>query len=313
VNQLETPVALLVFNRPEHTRRVFAAIAAARPVRLLIIADGPRANRNGERQLCDDVRKVVAAVDWPCNVETNFSEENLGCCRRVISGLDWAFSLVEEAIIVEDDCLPDPTFFPYCAELLKRYRDCDQVGIIGGFNPMQQSFPFPYSYYFTRTVPIWGWATWRRTWQKYDEHLTTWPAVKQGKLLERAWGERGPSKLWTRIFDNTHAGVGADTWDYQLVYSLWTRNLLNVIPCRNLIQNIGFGEEATHTRNADPGLKLQRQKLDFPLRHPPAITDWPDYARSLHHRFTSPSLLRRARTRIEFMLLGAISNKTKVS
>ncbi len=305
MKQLETPVALMVFNRPEATRRVFAAVAAARPNHLLVVADGPRPDRKGERQLCDEVRKIVSAVDWPCKVETSFSEENLGCRRRIISGLDWVFSLVEEAIILEDDCLPDPTFFPYCTELLERYRDCDQVGIIGGFNPLPQSFPLPYSYYFTRQVLIWGWATWRRTWQKYDAHLTTWPEVRKGKLLELMWREPSLYELWTGIFDKVHAGQGPDSWDYQLVYSLWTRNLLNVVPSRNLIQNIGFDEEATHTKTADPGLKIQAQNLDFPLTHPPAMTDWPDYAESIQHRFTSPSLLRRLRTRIESALSRA--------
>lgn len=305
MKQLETPVALMVFNRPRPTRRVFAAIAEARPIRLLVIADGPRAGRQGERQLCDEVRKIVSAVDWPCKVETNFSEENLGCRKRVISGLDWVFSLAEEAIILEDDCLPSPSFFPYCAELLERYRDCEQIGIIGGFNAMQHSFPFSYSYYFTRQVQIWGWATWRRTWQQYDPSLKAWPEIKNGRLLELMWRKQKQHRLWTGIFDKVHAGLGPDTWDYQLVYSLWTRNLLNVIPRQNLIQNIGFDEDATHTKKADPGLKIQAQNLDFPLVHPPAMIDWPDYAESFHHRFNSPSLLRRVRTRIESALSRA--------
>jgi hypothetical protein len=309
MQQLETPVALMVFNRPEPTRLVFAAVAAARPTRLLVVADGPRSDKEGERQLCDAVRAIVSKVDWPCKVETNFSEENLGCRRRVISGLDWVFSLVDEAIIIEDDCLPDPTFFPYCAELLERYRDCEQVGIISGFNPIQHTLPFPYSYYFTRMVQIWGWATWRRTWQRYDASLTAWPAIKQGRLLEKVWREPKICKLWTGIFDKVHAGVGPDSWDYQLVYSLWTQNLLNVVPSRNLIQNIGFDEEATHTKKADPGLKIQAQNLDFPITHPPAIIDWPDYAESIHRRFIFPGLLRRARTRIESLLSRAISSE----
>lgn len=301
----------MVFNRPGPTRLVFAAIASARPDRLLVIADGPRSDRKGEQQLCDEVRRIVSNVDWPCKVETNFSDQNLGCRRRVISGLDWVFSLVEEAIILEDDCLPDPTFFPYCAELLDRYRDCDQIGIIGGFNPMQRSFPFPYSYYFTRMVQIWGWATWRRTWRKYDPSLTNWPEIKNSRLLELMWRRRKEAKMWTEIFDRIHAGVGPDTWDYQLVYSLWSQNLLNIVPSRNLIQNIGFGEEATHTKKADPGLKIQAQTLTFPMTHPPAILDWPEYAESFNRRFTSPSLLRRVRTKFESIFGRATSRETR--
>jgi len=302
MNQLQTPVTFIVFNRPEPTRRVFAAIAAARPSRLLIIADGPRADRKGESQLCDEVRKIVSDVHWPCKVETNFSEENLGCRRRVISGLDWVFSLVEEAIILEDDCLPNPTFFPYCAELLERYRDCEQIAIIGGFNPLQESFPFPYSYYFTRLVLIWGWATWRRTWQNYDEHMTLWPEVKKGELLKLMWKARKPRKQWTSIFDSNYKGVGPNSWDYQLIYSLWVRNFLNIVPRRNLIQNIGFGEEATHTKRADPGFKIESQDLSFPITHPPAVMDWPDYAKTYQDRFYTPSLWGRIFRKIGFLL-----------
>jgi hypothetical protein len=123
------------------------------------------------------------------------------------------------------------------------------------------------------------------------------------------WREPKICKLWTGIFDKVHAGVGPDSWDYQLVYSLWTQNLLNVVPSRNLIQNIGFDEEATHTKKADPGLKIQAQNLDFPITHPPAIIDWPDYAESIHRRFIFPGLLRRARTRIESLLSRAISSE----
>ena len=136
MSPLQTPVALIVFNRPEPTRRVFAAVAAARPSHLLLIADGPRADRPGEAERCDMVRKIVSAVDWPCKVDTKFAAENMGCRRRVISGLDWVFSLVEDAIILEDDCIPDQTFFPFCSELLDRYREKSQIGFIAGFNSL---------------------------------------------------------------------------------------------------------------------------------------------------------------------------------
>ena len=308
MNQLQTPVALIVFNRPEPTRRVFAAIAAARPSRLLLIADGPRANREGEAQLCDQVRQIVSAVDWPCKVDTNFSEENLGCRRRMISGLNWVFSQVEDAIILEDDCLPDPSFFPYCSQLLERYRNNEQIGIISGFNPMQRSFPFPfpYSYYFTRLVLIWGWATWRRSWEKYDEKMASWPQVKEGGLLKLMWKEQKSFDRWTGIFEGMHSGNGPDAWSYQLIFSSWMRNWLNIIPRRNLIQNIGFGQDATHTTKGDIGLRISANSLDFPIAHPPATIDWPDYAIAYDRRFICPSIPRRARTKLEVLLKSDI-------
>src|SRR6266496_1346818 len=130
MSQLETPVTLIVFNQPDVTRRVFSTIAAARPTRLLLIADGARTSRPGEAERCDEVKQIVTAVDWPCQVETNFATENMGPGPRIISGINWVFSLVEEAIFLEHDCLPDPSFFPFCAELLERYRRLPQVGYI---------------------------------------------------------------------------------------------------------------------------------------------------------------------------------------
>jgi hypothetical protein len=305
MNPLDTPVALIVFNRPEATRRVFAAVAAARPSRLFIIADAPRADRQEDRQRCEEVLKIVSAVDWPCTVVTNFAPENLGCRRRMKSGLDWLFSLVEEAIILEDDCLPDPSFFPYCSQLLERYRDCSQVGIISGFNPMQRSFPFPYSYYFTKLVLIWGWATWRRTWQMYDEELTSWPRVREDGLLNLMWRDRKARQMWTGIFESMYAGVGPNAWSYQMVYTSWMRNWLNIIPSRNLIQNIGFDKDATHTKKADAGLKVPAEALGFPLAHPPAMMDWPEYAERFQNRFYTPRLLLRMRNKFESLLMSA--------
>ena len=307
MNQLNTPVALIVFNRPEPTRRVFAAVAAARPSRLFIIADAPRADKPGEQQRCDEVMKIVSAVDSRCTVETNLAAENLGCRRRVKSGLDWVFSLVEEAIILEDDCLPDPSFFPYCSQLLERYRNCGQVGIISGFNPLQSSFPFPYSYYFTKLVLIWGWATWRRTWQKYDETLISWPRVKEDGLLSLMWRDRKAYQMWTGIFESMYSGAGPNAWSYQLVYSSWMRNWLNIIPSRNLVQNIGFDQDATHTKKADAGLKIPAETLNFPIAHPPALMDWPDYAEHFQSRFYTPGLLLRARNKFESLLTPASS------
>jgi hypothetical protein len=307
MNQLNTPVAFIVFNRPEPTRKVFAAIAAARPARLFVIADAPRPAREGEQQRCEEVKKIVSQVDWPCVVETNFATENLGCRRRVKSGLDWVFSLVEEAIILEDDCFPDASFFPYCSELLERYRNCEQIGLISGFNPLEDSFPFSYSYYFSKLVLIWGWATWRRTWQKYDDEMASWPRVKEAGLLKAMWRQRKSLEQWTGIFDNMHSGHGPDAWSYNLVYSCWMRNMLNVVPRRNLIKNIGFGPDATHTTRADRGLKVGAHNLGLPIIHPPAIIDWPEYAEEFQHRFYTPSFVGRAWRKFWFTMNPATS------
>ncbi len=302
MSRLETPVAMIVFNRPETTRRVFDAVAAARPARLLLIADGPRPDRAGEAERCAEVRNIVTAVDWPCEVDTNFAERNMGCRRRVISGLDWVFSRTEEAIILEDDCLPDPSFFLFCAEMLERYRDQPQVAYVAGFNPLQDELPLSSSYYFSQVACIWGWATWRRAWQEYDEHMRGWPEVKAAGTLDLLFPRRRVVAFWTHVFDGMHDGTGPNTWDYQWSYTCWVRNWLGIIPGRNLIQNIGFGGDATHTTAGDPARTLAAQPLRFPLRHPPAITAWPEYAMRMHERFFALSLGARVRARLHRLM-----------
>ncbi len=294
--QLVTPVALIVFNDPEATRRVFAAVAAARPSRLLLIADGPRTNRPGEAERCVEVKKIVSAVDWPCQVETNYVSENMGPRRRIISGIDWVFSRVEEAIILEHDCLPDASFFPYCAELLERYRHQPQIGCITGFNPLEKNFPFRYSYYYSMVAMLWGWATWRRVWQQYDEHLSTWPRVKEDGLLHLLFPNKRVIAYWTWIFDRMYDGTGPSTWDYQLAYTCWTRNWLSILPRRNLVQYIGFGPQAVHTTVSDSVLAVPAGAISFPLDHPPAITPWPANAMQMQKRiYARDGIFRKIR------------------
>jgi hypothetical protein len=299
MSRLKTPVAFIVFNRPDMTQRVFAAIAAARPSHLLLIADGPRADRAGETERCQLVRQIVTAVDWPCKVETNFATENMGCRRRVISGLDWVFSLVEEAIILEDDCVPDPSFFPFCSELLERYRDQSGVGVICGHNPLEKIVPQTYSYLFSSMVGPWGWATWRRAWKEYDEHLRSWPQLKADGFLHRLLPDRRSVAYWTRILDAMHDGTGPNTWDYQWIYTVWAKNWVCIVPSRNLIHNIGFGPDATHTTSTNPIPDFTRpaHRMSFPLRHPHAITEWRSHAVEMQRRIYAPGVLWRIRRR----------------
>jgi hypothetical protein len=169
---LQTPVALFVFNRTGTTSKVFEAIANVRPSRLLLIADGPRPGKAGETEACMSVREIVSRVDWPCEVSRDFADSNLGCQERMISGLNWVFSLVEEAIIFEDDCLPDPSFFRFCQELLERYRGDSRVASISGTNLVSEYSNTESSYFFSRLGGNWGWATWRSEWERYDRRYS---------------------------------------------------------------------------------------------------------------------------------------------
>jgi hypothetical protein len=301
------PILLIVFNRPATTRRVLDRIAQARPVKLLVVADGPRRGRAGEEAVCREVRDIVSSVDWPCEVLTNFSACNLGCGQRIVTGLDWAFSLVEEAIILEDDCLPDASFFPFCQELLERYRGDARIAAISGTNLVERHVNVTCDYYFSRLGGIWGWATWRSQWQGYDRYLRSWPDLRRSRALAEMFDRPKDIAFWTRIFDAMFEGRGPDTWDYQWVYTNLFGNKLTVVPRVNLIMNIGFGTGATNTGNADARLMPTLKAIKFPLKHPSAIIP----SRSLDHHFQKLyelSLLRR----IEVRLGRAIGNVRRV-
>jgi hypothetical protein len=269
--QLKTPVAFIIFNRPDTTERVFAEIAKARPPKLLVVADGPRENRAGEVEKCAATRAIIDRVDWDCEVLTNFSDRNLGCKRRVSSGIDWVFGQVEEAIILEDDCLPDPTFFRYCQELLERYRHDQRIGLISGDNFQFGRRRNDDSYYFSKYVHIWGWATWRDRWTgSYDVSMTKWPHIREGAWLSDMAGNEREAAFWHKIFERVYRGE-IDTWDYQWVFANWVEGRSTVLPATNLISNIGFDANATHTTGDSELANLASQPVMFPLRHPVGV------------------------------------------
>ena len=267
---LEVPVVLLVFNRPDTTERVFAEIARARPLKLLVIADGPRANRPGEAERCAKTRAIIDRVDWQCDVLLNYSDSNLGCRDRVASGIDWVFEQVPEAIFLEDDCLPHPTFFAFCEQLLDRYRHDERVSQIGGTNFQFRRTSIGASYYFSRYNHIWGWASWRRAWQNYDRGSSIWPEMRDNDWLAAAIQDPKERSYWTKIFDAVHAGK-IDTWDYQWNLSSWAQGMVSVIPAVNLVSNIGFGSDATHTRGTSIYANMATEPMQFPLRHPRVV------------------------------------------
>jgi hypothetical protein len=269
--QLTTPVAFIIFNRLDTTRRVFAEIAKARPSKLLVIADGPRANRLGEAEKCAQTRAVIDGVDWDCEVLTHFSEVNLGCKRRVSSGIDWVFEQVEEAIILEDDCLPDPTFFRFCQELLERYRHDQRIGMISGDNFQFGNRRNDDSYYFSKYVHIWGWASWRDRWaNSYDVTMARWPRIRDEAWLTDMVGNAREALFWHKVFERVYRGE-IDTWDYQWVFANWVEGRMTILPAVNMISNIGFDANATHTTGDSELANLARCPISFPLKHPPGV------------------------------------------
>jgi hypothetical protein len=267
---MQTAVVLIVFNRPAETERVFGEIARARPPKLFVVADGPRLDRPGEAEKCAACRKVVDRVDWPCEVNVNFADVNMGCGHRPYTGIRWAFEQVEEAIILEDDCLPDPTFFAFCEELLERYRHDERVMHISGDNFHFGRQQLDFSYSFSCYSLTWGWATWRRAFRSYDRQIKLWPLLRDTLWLQDVLGDPTAIEYWTEIFDKAHGeGDRATYWAYQWLFTMWAQRGLAILPNTNLISNIGYGEDATHTHTSgDPRSNLSTGAIEFPLRHP---------------------------------------------
>ncbi|GAK50574.1 hypothetical protein U14_01806 [Candidatus Moduliflexus flocculans] len=264
---LTTPVVFMIFNRPELTARVFNAIAQVKPKTVFVIADGPRFPEEAGR--CEEARSVLQRIDWDCEVNTNFSATNLGCKYRVASGLDWVFSQVEEAIILEDDCLPSPSFFFFCQQLLEKYRDDERIMWITGNNFQNGHSRTEYGYYFSKYNHGWGWASWRRVWQFYDVEMKAWPNYKAANLLPLMFDDSYEYRYWVPIFEDTFRGK-IDTWDYQTRFLCWSQNGLTIIPNANLVSNIGFGKDATHTTTASHLAEMPTHDM-WEITHPPFV------------------------------------------
>jgi cephalosporin hydroxylase/predicted SAM-dependent methyltransferase len=268
--QLNTPVALIIFNRTDTTQKVFEAIREAKPPKLLVISDAPRTNKEGEAEQCTATRAIINQVDWECEVLTNHSDVNLGPRKRISSGVDWVFEQVEEAIIFEHDCLPDLTFFRYCEELLEKYRDDERIMMISGNNFQFGTKRSEDSYYFSRYSHIWGFATWRRAWKKYDVSIQKWNHLKESTWLYDFLQNEQAATYWSKIFEAVSNGF--DTWDYSLLFSLWINEGFCILPEVNLVSNIGFGSNAENCKDtSSPLANMLVEAMEFPLQHPPAI------------------------------------------
>lgn len=243
---IQTPVTYIIFNRPRHTRETFAAIRAQRPAKLFIIADGPRPGHPTDAERCKEVRRIVEQIDWACDVQRNYAEQNLGCKRRVTTGLDWVFSHVEQAIVIEDDVLPHPDFYGYCEALLDRYKNDERVMMITGCNFQDGLRRGHAAYYFSKYNHVWGWASWRRAWQKNDPTLSFWPAWKNSDAWCKHTPDRIERRYWSNILDRMYRNE-IDTWDYSWMASVWYHDGLTATPNVNLVSNIGFGPDGTHT------------------------------------------------------------------
>ena len=245
---MNTPILLIAWRRPHTLRQVIDAVRPVAPSRVFVACDGPNPNRLGEDKKVAATRAVIETeIDWPCQINRLYSDVNLGCRLGVSRAITWFFEQVEEGIILEDDCVPHPDFFTYCTTLLKRYRDDTRVWCISGNNFQKGQWRGDGSYYFSRYNHCWGWASWRRCWSKYDAELTQWPKLRNAKLLKTIFEDSVERQYWSDIWQKLLERGQPDTWDYQWSFTCFVNSGLTALPNRNLINNVGFDGDATHT------------------------------------------------------------------
>jgi hypothetical protein len=276
ISSMVAPVVLIAFNRPEQTKRNLDRIREAAPQDLFLIVDAPRTTHPKDAELNAAVRAELEKIDWPCNVRRLYAESNLGCAANIELGLDWVFGQVESAIILEDDCLADPTFFTFCSELLEKYADDNRIAYIGGAAPELPAEVFEgASYAFTAFASIWGWATWKRAWQAHREiyprthaggdhtSIRTEPIDWSNTLLQSPSGRRF-FKTAGAVTDKQSA-----TWAIHWCLSVIASRSLTITAANVLVKNIGFGEAGTHTQSVR--VMAEPEPMEFPLTHPESI------------------------------------------
>ncbi|MDX1912693.1 MAG: hypothetical protein SFV22_14475 [Saprospiraceae bacterium] len=290
--EFKTPVLLLLFNRPQHTAAVLDRLRSIRPVQVFVHCDGPRTDRPGEREKVEAVRREVEKIDWPCTVQTLYRDENSGLRNGVSQALDWFFSTVEQGIVLEDDCLPDPSFFPFCAELLEKYAAEPRVLHIGGSNVAEsRTKAMPDSYFFSSFAFVWGWASWRRAWQHMSLQLEGLDEFEQSVGVGNISSDRMAQVYLLDKFQATRAGKN-NSWAYAWFYSIVRSGGLCVVPGKNLVQNTGIGDaSATHTTGANPTAGLRAVGMAFPLKHPARIERQPELDREIFY-FAQKSRVR---------------------
>jgi hypothetical protein len=255
-----SPVLFLIFNRPELTRQVFARIREAKPAKLFVAADGPRSDKPEDIDKCHITRSLIH-VDWDCELYTLYRDKNLGIGLGPATAISWFFENVQQGIILEDDCLPNDDFFYFCSQLLDYYKDNRNILSISGTNILEK-FNSTYSYVYSYYGGIWGWATWRRAWGLYDYKMRQWNDYQIKLKIFNLLSDKRQYEGVKRIFDNMPL-----TWDVQWFFTRLAYGGLSIVPVKNLVSNIGFGKEATHTINEDCNLsRLPVYDLEFPLK-----------------------------------------------
>lgn len=273
---LKTPVAIIFFNRPEKLRKVFEVIKEVKPRQLFLICDGPRLSNQDDITNIEKCKKIVSDIDWECKVYKNYAETNLGCGLRPATGISWVFDQVNTAIILEDDCVPEKTFFNFCETNLNKYLNNTAVYMISGMN-LLESYKTNTSYIFSKACTIGAWATWKRVWKKYDFEMKDYDNVTLKKTALNYLNFKNIKEekkcAWDLTRDKIKHKEAINWWDYQFCFTVLSNEGLCIVPRRNLIKNIGFGSDATNVADEKDGIhfKLKTFPMEAELIHPKKI------------------------------------------
>lgn len=299
-DKFNVPVLLVIFNRPDVVRRVFEVIRFVKPPQLFIAADGYRPDKVGEKELCALTKEVVSNIDWPCEVHHDYLAFNIGPCKRLPSAIDWFFKHVEQGIVLEDDCLPDVSFFMFCQKLLEKYKDERKIMSISGCN-FQDKKRGEASYYFSYYPVAWGWATWKRAWNLYDVNMDSYPAFIKNNEISKVIPPKNSheQKYWLTFLQKEYEGKYI-YWDLKWAFSHWTHGALTIIPNNNLIRNIGFGKDATHSKN-DIGLSIPTEKV-ISIIHPAKVVVNDEADRNHYNKMYRTNFLKKAIYKIRTIL-----------
>ena len=261
------PITLITFNRPETTKRVFDVIREQKPSKLFLVSDGPRDGVVLDVERVEQTRVILNQVDWPCEVHRLYFETNQGCGKSLPMSLDWVFQSVDSSIILEDDCLPGVDFFRFCSELLIKYKSENKIFSIGGHRNDGPDEIDGDSYFYSKYPAIWGWATWKNRWEVFDLEMKQWPMLSESNWLRNVLGQHKFELYWKRLFDKM--ATDHHVWDYALFYSCWLNKKINIRSKVNLIENIGFGSDATHTKTEQERSFTRRiGEMPFSIIHP---------------------------------------------
>lgn len=290
MEKVKVPILLIVFNRLSVVQKVFEQIRKYQPHQLFIAADGPRKGNATDEVKCKEVREwLISNIDWECELRTLFRDENVGCGYGPSGAISWFFEHVEMGVILEDDCVPSLQFFDFAQEILERYKDNEAIMAVNGSNFQEHKWGNASYYYSTQNSPFWGWATWRRAWRNFDFDLKGYSKCKLSKMIRYYGVSKAERSWWLNVYLGLKNGVyGNSAWDYQFIFSIWKNKGMTIMPNVNLVSNVGFDDDATHTVNPNDVTANRPVEDIYPLIHPLTINICKEADLYYHNLYYAP-------------------------